>query len=252
MKLMGNFRRPRAKTTDGVRLYAIGDIHGCFDLLVELLQRIESDGQSRPAAETRLILLGDYVDRGPKSAQVCELLHSMRGASRVLCLRGNHDMALVEAVGGSRESLRFWLQYGGADTLESWGIDPALAEQAQMRESAEGELIEAMQRKIPGDMLEWLGTLPTFYSVGDYLFVHAGIRPKVRLEEQSDDDLMWIREPFLSSRVRHPQMVIHGHSEGEEPQVRPNRIGIDTAAYRTGVLTAIGIEEGEHWFVQTG
>jgi len=176
----------------------------------------------------------------------------MRHSSRFHCLRGNHEQALVDIIRGDRSSLRFWLDYGGVETVASWGIDPTLAEEAGKSEGAADRLIAELARTIPGDMLEWMASSPSHVCLGDYMFVHAGIRPRRAIDRQSEADLLWIREPFLSSRARHPYMVVHGHSEIAEPEARSNRIGIDTGAYRTGILTAVGIEDDETWFLQTG
>ena len=248
----GLFRRKRTHSSEGVRLYAIGDVHGCFDLLVNLLQRIEMDQAGRTPNETRIVLLGDYIDRGPQSREVCELLFSMAGSKRVCCLKGNHEETMLDVLSGQAEALRFWLQYGGEETLRSWGVSDGLIEHARLSEQGEQRLMDAFRWAVPLHLVNWMRNLPTRYVVGDYLFVHAGIRPGVKLAHQAERDLMWIREPFLRSRARHPAMIVHGHSEGDDPQPRFNRIGIDTAAYRSGVLTAVGIENNEHWFIQTG
>ena len=251
MKFWSRRQQSQPRSTNGCRLYAIGDVHGCFSLLVQLLQLIEQDQASRPPAETHVLLLGDYIDRGPQSREVCELLHAMAPSSYFHCLRGNHEQTMLDVMSGNHMALRFWLEYGGAETLASWGIGPNLIEQAQYGEAGEADLIKAIRMAVPPAMARWMRRLPTYHIHGDYLFVHAGIRPKLDLERQSDDDLLWIREPFLSSRARHPWRVIHGHSEDEDVQIAPNRIGIDTAAYRTGVLTAIGMEDDEFWTIQT-
>lgn len=252
MTLLGNFRRRPPKSTAGARLYAIGDVHGCFEQLVELIRLIEDDNAGRTPCDTHLILLGDYIDRGPQSADVCRLLFSMRQSSRFHCLRGNHEQALVDIIRGDRSPLGFWLDYGGVETAASWGINPMLAEEARQSEGAADRLIEQLAGAIPADMLEWMAASPSHVCLGDYMFVHAGIRPRRAIDRQDDHDLLWIKEPFLSSRARHPYMVVHGHSVITAPEVLPNRIGIDTGAYHTGVLTAVGIEDEECWFLQTG
>jgi serine/threonine protein phosphatase 1 len=245
------FHKKTARHSDGARVYAIGDIHGCFEILVKLLQQIEKDQAGRDTRDTRLVFLGDYIDRGPQSRDVCELLVNLVGSDHICCLRGNHEQAMLDVLKGETEALRFWMRYGGVETLQSWGVSDRLIEKARMSEQGERRLIEAFQNAVPDYIVEWLEGLPLRYRVGDYLFVHAGIRPGVELEEQTDHDLMWIREPFLHSRAQHHVTVVHGHSEDEDPQVRSNRIGVDTGAYRTGVLTAVGIEDNTHWFVQT-
>ncbi len=250
MKFWGR-RKNQPRSTDGCRLYAIGDVHGCFSLLVELLQLIEQDQEVRPASETHVLLLGDYVDRGPQSREVCELLHAMMPSPYFHCLRGNHEQTMLDVLDGDRTALRFWLEYGGAETLASWGMSPELIEQGHFGQRGEDRLIDAFREAVPEAIVEWMRTLPAFHIHGDYLFVHAGIRPALDLDLQSEDDMLWIREPFLSSKLTHPWRIVHGHSEDDEVQIRHNRIGIDTGAYRTGVLTAVGLEEDSHWIVQT-
>lgn len=252
MKFWDRRQQKQPRSTGGCRLYAIGDVHGCFGLLVELLQMIERDQSCRPAAETHVLLLGDYIDRGPQSRDVCELLHAMAPSPYFHCLRGNHEQTMLDVLDGNRMALRFWLDYGGAETLASWGLEPELIERARYGEAGENRLINAFRSAIPATLPEWLRALPAFRVHGDYLFVHAGIRPGLDLDRQSEDDLLWIREPFLSSKARHPWRIVHGHSEGDEVQIMPGRIGIDTAAYRTGVLTALGVEGDRHWTIQTG
>lgn len=252
MSLWGRIRRNKKFSTDGCRIYAIGDVHGCFPLLVQLLQMIERDQKQRVPIETHVVLLGDYIDRGPQSRDVCELLHAMHSSSYFHCLKGNHEQTMLDVLDGNRMALRFWLKYGGEETLISWGIEPGMIERAYRGETGQRQLIEVFQQRVPADFVSWLRKLSPHYVHGDYLFVHAGVRPNLRLEEQTVDDLLWIREPFLSSRIRHPWRVVHGHSESDQVQALPNRIGIDTGAYRSGVLTAVGIEDDYHWTIQTG
>lgn len=251
MSLWGRVRKAKRQSTNGCRIYAIGDVHGCFSLLVELLQMIERDQKARSPIETHVVLLGDYIDRGPQSRDVCQLLHAMNTSAYFHCLRGNHEQTMLDVLNGNRMALRFWLKYGGEETLMSWGIDPMLIERAYNGESGQIQLIKAFQRVVPPSFIKWLRALPAHHVHGDYLFVHAGVRPFFRLDDQVEDDLLWIREPFLSSTVKHPWRVVHGHSESEEVELLHNRIGIDTAAYRTGVLTAVGIEDDDVWTIQT-
>lgn len=249
---MGYFRitKKTAQISDGHRIYAIGDVHGCFDLLAELFKRIEEDSKKRQAAKTKIIILGDFIDRGPKSAEVCDLLYSLRDYEGVICLKGNHEEAMLESLGGDLRALRFWLEFGGCATLESWGLDSILIRRASLGEN-QHELIAAMHDVIPAGMIEWLSKLPLTHRDGDYFFVHAGIRPGVSLNAQKAEDLLWIREPFLSSLRRHEAVIVHGHSETTLATFSSNRIGIDTAAYRTGCLTALGLESDQQWKIET-
>ncbi|HEX5537229.1 MAG TPA: metallophosphoesterase family protein [Sphingobium sp.] len=250
MSLWRRLRGNKEFSTNGCRIYAIGDVHGCFPLLVRLLQEIERDQKERQPKETHVVLLGDYIDRGPQSREVCQLLHAMNHSHYFHCLRGNHEQTMLDVLGGDRMALRFWLKYGGEETLLSWGIEAWLIERAYSSESAQIELIQAFRRAVPPSFITWLGSLPSHHVHGNYLFVHAGIRPHARLDEQVDDDLLWIREPFLSSTARHPWRVVHGHSVTSEVDIRHNRIGVDTGAFRSGVLSAVGIEEDVNWVLQ--
>jgi len=247
-------RRPSAPPPDtaGLRLYAIGDIHGRFDLLTELLARIERDASVRPPAETRLVMLGDYIDRGPASREVCELLHALSLEGRAICLRGNHDQTMLDVLDGDREALRFWLDYGGDATLRSWGVAEETIERGVWSAADADRLIAALRDAVAPPILDWLRGLPAFHVQGSYLFVHAGIRPGVPLDRQEEADLLWIRQPFLGSEARHPWKVVHGHSVTDEVDYRTNRIGIDTGAYRTGILTALGLERDSCWTLRTG
>lgn len=243
-------RSPRLE--DGTRIYAIGDIHGCFNLLAELFQRIERDSLERGRARTKIIILGDMVDRGPQSAEVCRLLYGLRDYEGVVCLKGNHEKAMTDTLAGDLNALRFWLEYGGAWTLLSWGVDKRLIDEAYRGERWQLALLEAFRAAIPGEIAEWIANLPTHHREGDYFFVHAGIRPGVPLAQQSEEDMLWIREPFLGSWRRHEAVIVHGHTETETVSLSGTRIGVDTGAYRTGALTALGLEDNEQWTLTTG
>ena len=251
MKFWGLQRRAPLSSTWGDRLYAIGDVHGCFDLLTHLLQLIEHDLSSRAPKEARLVMLGDYVDRGPQSRDVCELLFALASEGRAICLRGNHEQVMLDVLDGDESALRFWLEYGGEATLRSWDIPEKIIDEAWYAVEGAGRLISQFREMVNPQLVEWLRGLPIYYMHGDYLFVHAGIRPRITLEDQTEQDMLWIRQPFLQSRARHPWKIIHGHSEFDEVQNMSNRVGIDTGAYRTGVLTALGLEDEHCWTVQT-
>lgn len=251
MKAWRFFRPARTFSTEGMRIYAIGDVHGCFDALVNLFALIEQDNAMRTPVETHIIMLGDYIDRGPDSARVCDLLYSMREYAHFHCLRGNHEQTLLDAAAGNVTALDRWMKYGGGEALKSWGVSDDLIVHAQISERDGQALVMAIAESIPQHILEWMSALPVSRSIGDYMFVHAGVRPKVALDAQSDEDMIWIRDPFLRSNAYHGKKIVHGHSVVDEPQLLPNRIGIDTGAYRTGVLTSVGIEDGEQWIVQS-
>ncbi len=218
----------------GIRIYAVGDVHGCADRLVMLHARIAADAAARPGPRRMvLVYLGDYVDRGPDSAGVLDLLGEpppLRGAEAVT-LMGNHERMMLDACDpdGHPGALPFWLDNGGEATLESygqgWDLDPT-----------------SLARALPPAHLALMRRCPLSWSAGGYLFVHAGVRPGVPLHRQDPADLAWIREPFLSFEGRLPQVVVHGHTPTRLPEIRPHRIGIDTGACFGGDLTCLVLE----------
>jgi serine/threonine protein phosphatase 1 len=230
----------------GKRCYAIGDIHGRLDLLDQMLVEIQKHDASRSARETVVVSLGDIIDRGPDSRGVVErLMQPLPFAARLICLKGNHEEMLVRGLAGEIQILRNWLATGGRDCARSYGIDPILLD-GQPDEIIEHNLGSA----IPGRHLTFLASLPDTARFGDYLLVHAGIRPGVELAAQRPSDLRWIRKGFLDADEDHGFVVVHGHSVALEIEKRPNRIGIDTGAYKTGILTAIWIEDDQYGFLQ--
>jgi serine/threonine protein phosphatase 1 len=231
----------------GHRAYVVGDIHGRFDLLEELLAKIHSELQRRPARKTLLVFVGDLIDRGPSSAKVVERLRTYRrDGIRPLFLLGNHEEVLLRIVGGDQSLIPSWLKFGGLQCLESYGVEPA-----QIRGLSDDQLMELVQEVIPSNHIQFLRSFVDSCRFGDYLFVHAGIRPGVELEQQRQTDLRWIREPFLFDERDHGFVVVHGHTISSEVDEQPNRIGIDTGAYRTGVLTALAIEGTDRWLIAT-
>lgn len=233
------------------RVYAIGDIHGRLDLLVELLDMIGRDDWRRKQREdTSLVFLGDYVDRGPNSRQVIDFIIKLRDQwPNVTCLMGNHEQVFQMAINGDEQAVRFFIRdgVGGRETLASYGIS-----KRAIKEMEPGELWDLIDKAVPQHHKEFLASLNSQAIIGDYAFVHAGIQPGVPLHEQEDTDLYWIRDAFLNFEEPHSHMIVHGHSIREEVEMRPNRIGIDTGAYATGHLTAIGLEGTECWFLTTG
>jgi serine/threonine protein phosphatase 1 len=237
---------PAERVPDGVRVYAIGDIHGRLDLLNALLAKIDDDDGGREPASTELIFLGDLVDRGPDSAGVVERLMALGKTRRVRYLMGNHEEVFLRAVDGDLRALRFLERIGGRETVLSYGISAE-----QYRSLDFDELLVLLREKVPPAHVAFLSTFERWIEMGDYLFVHAGLRPGVALEEQKTSDLCWIRDDFLSHRGSFGKLVIHGHSITEEIDIRANRIGIDTGAFASGRLTAIGLQGEERWFLST-
>jgi len=229
----------------GERVYAIGDVHGRLDLFEALVAAIEADDAARGPAETTVILLGDLIDRGPDSAGVIAAARDWQRRRKVRIICGNHEEKLLESFDDAT-ILRSFLSYGGDATLHSYGVDRAALAAADL------ETTQALMRAaVPQAERDYLAGFEDAVVIGDYLFVHAGIRPGRALAAQSTADLRWIREPFLDHGSRHEHLVVHGHTITAEPDLRPNRIGIDTGAYRSGRLTALGLEGTRRWLIET-
>lgn len=232
-----------ASIPDGLRVYAIGDVHGRRDLLDALLERIDADDAQRAPLEPRLIFLGDLIDRGPDSAAVVERAITIADAAPHTCfLMGNHEEVFLKVLGGDLAALKFFCRIGGRETILSYGLTATEYDELDY----EG-LMAAVLELVPPAHRQFLARFVDMVEIGDYVFVHAGIRPDLPLAEQKPTDLRWIREPFLGSNARHEKMVVHGHTITSQVEVRSNRIGIDTGAYVTGQLTALGFE-GERWW----
>lgn len=231
----------------GERVYAIGDIHGCRDALVTLLDRIDEDDVRRGPARTTLVLLGDLVDRGPHSADVVELAMALqRERPGTRFLMGNHEELFLTALDGNDEALRLFCRVGGRETVLSYGLDPA------DYETMDYEALRAwLAEHVPAAHRAFVSGMEALVEIGDYAFVHAGVRPNVPLAQQKEEDLRWIRQPFLGHKGRFERMVIHGHTITPEVERQVGRIGIDTGAYVTGRLTAIGLEGADWWLLQT-
>jgi len=239
---LGRPRPPRAP--DGVTVYAIGDIHGRADLLGTLHRRIAVD----PAKGNKLVVyLGDYVDRGAESRQVVDLLLGGPPAGcRAVHLRGNHEQAMLDF----REDWQVgadWLSFGGTETARSYGLKPPLAPDPESLV----DLQKAVDGGVPAAHWAFFRDCVPNHVAGDYLFVHAGVRPGVPWDLQSPQDMMWIRDSFLRSRADHGKMVVHGHSISEGVEFRPNRIGIDTGAYYSNILTCLVLEGTDTRLIQT-
>ena len=228
----------------GMRVYAVGDVHGRSDLLDVLLAMIAEDAATSAADRRVVVFLGDYVDRGADSRGVVDRLAAgpPEGFAWV-CLRGNHEDMMLSFM-ADRSLGPAWMRNGGLPTLTSY-----LGPEAERMDLA--ELQRALIAALPTRHLEFLKTLSLTHYEGDYLFVHAGVRPGVALSRQSPADLLWIRDPFLDSQASHGKVVVHGHSIDWRPVERPNRIGIDTGAFTTGHLTALALEGTRRAFLQT-
>jgi serine/threonine protein phosphatase 1 len=228
-------RSVNASAPAATRIYAVGDVHGRADLLSEIIARIDDDIRRRPVAHTVEVYLGDYIDRGPHSRTVMDLLAIRLVANRAVCLRGNHE-AVMEGFLQDPAILQYWQQLGGMQTLASYGVE--LRNGTETANDLHRRFLEAFPREHELVMQ----CLRNQFSCGDFLFVHAGIRPDVPLDDQDPNDLIWIRDEFLDCTGKHERFVVHGHTPVPHPDIRSNRINIDTAAWRTGTLTCIAIE----------
>jgi len=236
----------------GLRVYAIGDIHGEAELFLMLLKNIAADKKASSATEIILVLLGDLIDRGPRSATVLSAVMNADedaieqigdGFQKLVVLRGNHEQTFIDAYNGDDRALMFWLQYGGRETLESFGIRDLDQPPAELRAQMHARIAPA----IPDRMERW----PTSFEVGDYFFVHAGIQPGVALKDQCEYDLLWIRDEFTGSARRHDKIIVHGHTIEPAPvRLGGNRICLDTGAHEYGRLTALALENDQQWVVE--
>ena len=222
------------------RVYAIGDVHGCINRLAALHEQIAEDIATRPVEHTTLIHLGDYIDRGTDSAQVVDWLINRPPvpADAIINLMGNHEHMMLSAVSGKdADAAAHWLSNGGADSLLSWGLSRAVP-------------ASEWATRIPLQHLLFLRDLAISHRIGPYMFVHAGVQPGIPLDQQSRHDMLWIREPFLTSRADHGAVIVHGHTPKREPTVLPNRIAIDTGAVVGGALTCVMLEDDKLAFLQ--
>ena len=219
----------------GRRVYAVGDVHGCADLLEPMLDAIAEDVARRPVETPIEVFIGDYIDRGLESAQVIDLLaRPGPPGSRRVCLLGNHEAVLMTCMADGA-ALRSWRSMGAMETLQSYGIEPKVLRPGANAE----EFRQAAMERIPLEHWTFLQSLLPFFSVGGLFFCHAGVRPGISLGQQSRRDLLWIRDEFLQSSMDFGRVVIHGHTPVRDVSFRANRINIDTGAYATGVLSCV-------------
>jgi serine/threonine protein phosphatase 1 len=224
----------------------IGDIHGRSDLLDQVVEEIKRDLETSPVAEGLTVTLGDYVDRGPDSRGVLDRLARNPFPTRYIALKGNHE-ALFEAFLRDPTVASQWRRWGGLETLHSYGVPVA---QVMVGKGFE-EASNALRQSVPQEHFRFLGSLRFSLSLGDYFLCHAGVRPGVPLEHQQPEDLLWIREEFLNSRMSFGKVVVHGHTPTASPEVLPTRINIDTGAFATGRLTCLILEGGSRRFLST-
>jgi len=230
--------KARPRIPSGVRIYAVGDIHGRADVLAKLFALIDQDLEARPTARSIEVFLGDYIDRGPHSRQVIDLLIARRRQHVAVFLKGNHEACAYQVL-SDPSVLSDWIHIGGINTLLSYGVKTSNFDRDQQAQQA---IAAAFRRALPDSHYHFLKGLALSLSCGDYFFVHAGVRPGIPLVRQSEQDLLWIRDDFLLHEEDFGKIVVHGHSPTNSPDIRLNRINIDTGAYATGRLTCLVLE----------
>jgi serine/threonine protein phosphatase 1 len=228
----------------GRRVYAVGDLHGQLDLLGALLAEIDRLEGVLPPAETEEVFIGDYVDRGPASAGVLACLAGPSPRRRI-CLKGNHEV-MMQSFLSLPDNFQDWRQVGGLNTLASYGV----ARPGPNEQDGVNRVWRTFQQAVPEAHRIFIEHLWHFYRLGDYLFVHAGIRPGVAMDAQEPRDLFWIRGEFLESPIEHGFLVVHGHSPALDVDIHPNRIGIDTGAYATRRLSCLMLQDDNAWVIQ--
>jgi serine/threonine protein phosphatase 1 len=239
------FRKPssaasvaaRPALPDGLRVYAIGDVHGRLDLFDDVLDKIDRNELDNPIARTLTIVLGDMIDRGPKSQGVVQRILTLSARRWMLAMRGNHEQCLLDFL-ENPEVLTSWGQWGAFPTFLSYGLKPNNNPDAQRRRELQAEL----RAVLPPAHLAFFRELPISFSCHGYFFAHAGVRPGVALDKQQSEDLLWIRDEFLDYGKPFERVIVHGHTPVPEPEVLPHRINIDTGAYATGRLTCLVLE----------
>jgi serine/threonine protein phosphatase 1 len=230
-------QRARPRIPDGQRIYVVGDVHGRADLLAPLLGRIDIDLKRHPIVRPMQVFLGDYIDRGPDSRQVIDLLIAFRRRHKSLFLKGNHEL-YVSQVLSDPCLLSEWRQMGGVNTLLSYGVTPA----GRADPKADQDIANAFRHAMPDSHRRFIEGLSLSFICGDFFFAHAGVRPGIPLRQQHQQDLLWIREDFLFHEEDFGKVIVHGHTPTTQPDVKPNRINIDTGAYATGRLTCLVLE----------
>lgn len=245
--------RPRGSTPPGTVIYAIGDLHGRHDLLERMHRGIAADAAMRRAPRKLIVYLGDYLSRGKDSHRVIATVSAWRpdacGSVEVVALKGNHEDLALRYLEGDLNAGRMWFDNGGLHTLAAYGVDAVSADLDD--EAGMAALRQRFVDAFPARHLEFLLALEAAHREGDYYFAHAGILPGVPLEAQNARDQMWIRERFLASVADHGAIVVHGHSISATADVRQNRIGIDTGAYDSGILTCLVLDGVEQALLQT-
>jgi serine/threonine protein phosphatase 1 len=242
--LTSSIVKERPRVPAGTRVYAIGDVHGRADLLTQLFLRIDQDLLSRPVADPIHIFLGDYIDRGPDSRRVVEALIQRKISHQAVFLKGNHEECALGFL-SDPGALSWWRHIGGLSTILSYGVSPRYPNNL----AAQQEIATALGQAMPPSHVLFFRGLALSFTCGDFFFVHAGVRPRIPLERQSQDDLLGIRDEFLLHEEDFGKVVVHGHTPVEQPEIHTNRINIDTGAYASGRLTCLVLEDDQMSFL---
>jgi len=240
-KLLGRRAKTQKsyKTPEGQVAYVIGDVHGCFKALQALIEKIDAHAKIQAPNGYSLVFLGDLIDRGPRSKEVVEYCMAFeRPNVEVIFLKGNHEEVFLKVLNGDEDRLGAWFQFGGKKCLASYGVDNF----GEIHLNPENLLYRA-QSMVPKEHIEFVQTFKDYHVFGDYLFVHAGIKPGRALKDQKPKDMRWIRDGFLSYKKPHPYKVVHGHSIVEKAEDFGNRIAVDTGGYNGGPLTAVFLKD---------
>lgn len=232
----------KPKLPDGIRIYAVSDIHGRVDLLQQVFAAIDHHLAHAGPARALHVFLGDYIDRGPASRQTIDLLIERGRRHESIFLKGNHEAFLMEVLHDASR-LQSWKQYGGFQTLMSYGLVPPINPNKEQQEELVRELLQLM----PDRHRHFYNNLRMSFMCGDFFFAHAGVRPGVPLRQQREEDLLWIRDEFLQSDDNFGKFVVHGHTPVTKPEIKANRINIDTGAFASGILTLLTIQ-GDRMF----
>jgi serine/threonine protein phosphatase 1 len=242
--LTSKVQKAKPRIPDGTRVYAVGDIHGRADLLRALLARIDADLEAHPIAKSVQVFVGDYIDRGPHSREVLDLLIARRAQHPMVYLKGNHEAYAAQFL-SDPSVLSDWRHMGGLNTLLSYGVRASAKDGPQERHDA----AESYRQALPDSHRLFFHSLALSFTCGDFFFVHAGVRPGVPLGQQREEDLLWIRDDFLLHEEDFGKVVVHGHTPARAPDIRPNRINVDTGAYATGRLTCLVLEGDQMSFI---
>jgi len=242
MPILSSASRRKPRLPDGICIYAVSDIHGCAEQLSQVFAAIDHHLARVQPRRPVHVFLGDYIDRGPDSRQVIDMLIERSQRHETLFLKGNHEAMLLDLLSDPGVFPTF-KQYGGLQTLLSYGLTPSVNPDAEEQQA----LIQELAQKIPDSHRRFYDGLRLTLSCGDFFFVHAGVNPGLPLGQQKAEDLLWIRDEFLFSDKDFGKFIVHGHTPVARPELRPNRINIDTGAYATGILTLLTIQ-GDHMF----